>query len=181
VATIALFAALGGSSYAAISITGKQIRDGSLAGRDLRNGSLTSADVRDQSLLANDFKSGQLPAGPKGDPGRVGPQGIQGELGPIGPQGLQGKRGLPGVAAYEIVFEQSQFNGDSPKTAFAKCPTGKLAIGGGASLFGLGHGVTIYASYPLDDGSGWSAEAEEDASTAITWSVGAYAICAKVG
>jgi hypothetical protein len=175
VASIALFAALGGSSYAAISITGKQVRDGSLAGRDVRNGSLTSGDVRDQTLLARDFKAGQLAAGPKGERGAAGPQG------PIGPQGLQGERGLPGVAAYEIVFAESQSNSDSPKVVSAKCPTGKRAIGGGESLFGLGHGVTIYASYPLADGSGWSAEAEEDASIATTWSVGVYAVCAKVG
>jgi hypothetical protein len=31
---VALFAALGGSSYAAVAITGQQVRDGSLSGRD---------------------------------------------------------------------------------------------------------------------------------------------------
>lgn len=91
VASLALFAALGGSSYAAISITGKHVRDGSLSGRDVRNASLTSGDVRDQSLLAQDFKQGQLPAGPKGDkgdpgaPGQIGPKGDKGEPGPAGP------------------------------------------------------------------------------------------------
>jgi TRAP-type C4-dicarboxylate transport system permease large subunit len=34
VASVALFAALGGSSYAAVAITGQQVRDGSLSGRD---------------------------------------------------------------------------------------------------------------------------------------------------
>jgi len=62
VASLALFVALGGSSYAAVSITGKEVRDGSL----------TSRDVRNHSLLARDFKAGQLPRGPKGNPGPAG-------------------------------------------------------------------------------------------------------------
>ena len=39
IASIALFAALGGSSYAALAVTGAQVRDGSLSGRDVRNAS----------------------------------------------------------------------------------------------------------------------------------------------
>jgi hypothetical protein len=84
VATVALFAALGGSSYAAVAITGKQVRDGSLSGRDVHNASLTGRDIRDASLLAADFKSGQLPAGPKGEPGPRGEPGPAGDQGPAG-------------------------------------------------------------------------------------------------
>jgi type VI protein secretion system component Hcp len=72
--TICLFMLLGGSAYAAASITG----------RDVRNGSLTSADVKDHSLLARDFKAGQLPRGAKGDPGPAGPRGDAGPAGPAG-------------------------------------------------------------------------------------------------
>jgi hypothetical protein len=72
VASVALFVALGGSSYAAVSITGKEVRDGSLTGRDVRDGSLTSRDVRNHSLLARNFKAGQLPRGPTGNPGPPG-------------------------------------------------------------------------------------------------------------
>jgi hypothetical protein len=59
-ATVAVFVALGGSSYAAAEITGKDVRDGSLTGADIRNNSLTSADIKNGSLLAVDFKAGQL-------------------------------------------------------------------------------------------------------------------------
>ena len=96
VASLALFAALGGSSYAAVSITSNQVRDGTLSGRDVRNASLTGQDVRDQSLLARDFKAGHLPAGPNGDTGRPGPKGDPGEPGRAGPQGEQGTTGPPG-------------------------------------------------------------------------------------
>lgn len=92
VASIALFAALGGSSYAAISVTGAQVRDNSLTGRDIRNASLTGSDVRDQSLLARDFKQGQLPAGPQGAPGAPG------QKGETGAPGVKGDQGEPGLA-----------------------------------------------------------------------------------
>jgi hypothetical protein len=80
VSVIALFVALGGSSYAALTITGRNVRDSSL----------TTRDVKNRSLLGVDFKPGQLPAGPQG------PQGPQGAQGPQGPQGLQGLQGLKG-------------------------------------------------------------------------------------
>jgi hypothetical protein len=72
-ATLAVFVALGGSSYAAITITGKQVRNKSLTGADvrnnsltgaqIRNNSLTSADVKNGSLRAKDFAVGEIPAG----------------------------------------------------------------------------------------------------------------------
>ncbi len=178
VASIALFAALGGSSYAAISITGKQVRDASLSGRDVRNGSLTTGDVRDQSLLARDFKAGQLPVGPAGDRGAQGPTGPQG---PIGPQGLQGVPGGPGISGYEIVTSESPFSSDPGRGATADCPTGKVVIGGGGRVFGSVDGIALFASDPSMDGSSWSAEAREIVSNAGDWSVMALAICAKVG
>jgi hypothetical protein len=68
-ATIAVFIALGGSSYAAIVITGRNVKNSSLTGRDIKNSSLTTSDVKNRSLRAVDFKSGQLPAGPQGPKG----------------------------------------------------------------------------------------------------------------
>ena len=57
-ATLALFVALGGSAYAAATITGRDVRNNSLTGRDVR--SLTSKDVKDGSLRAVDFRPGDL-------------------------------------------------------------------------------------------------------------------------
>ena len=56
VATLALFIALGGSSYAAVALTGQNIKDNTLTSADIKNNSLTSNDIKDGSLLSKDFK-----------------------------------------------------------------------------------------------------------------------------
>jgi hypothetical protein len=71
-ATAAVFVALGGSSYAAISITGKNVKNSSLTGMDLKDSSITGKDVEDGALRARDFKPGELPKGDKGDKGEPG-------------------------------------------------------------------------------------------------------------
>lgn len=73
VASLALFVALGGSSYAAVKITGKQVKDGSLTGADIRNGSIA---VRDLKPGAADQPG---PQGPQGAQGIQGPQGVAGD------------------------------------------------------------------------------------------------------
>jgi hypothetical protein len=75
VAYLALFVALGGSSYAAVKVGSKQIVNNSVASGDIRNNSLTTKDVHDRSLLAKDFKSGQLPRGATGAQGATGAAG----------------------------------------------------------------------------------------------------------
>jgi hypothetical protein len=50
VATLALFVALGGSSYAALSITGRDVRDRSLTGKDLKRDSLTGRQIKESRL-----------------------------------------------------------------------------------------------------------------------------------
>ena len=103
-ATIAVFIALGGSSYAALKVTGKNVRDSSLTGKDLKNDSVTGADVKglstkdvtDGSLLSSDFAAGQLPAGAQGAQGPKGEKGDEGDpCSPgnpacVGPQGDEG-------------------------------------------------------------------------------------------
>lgn len=77
VALLALFIALGGTSYglARNSIDSREIRDNDVRTRDLRNNDVRSRDVRDRSLLARDFARGQLPAGPQGATGQRGATG----------------------------------------------------------------------------------------------------------
>jgi hypothetical protein len=93
VASVALFIALGGTSYGLATgsidsreiknndVRSRDLRNNDVRGRDIRTGAVRSSDVGDASLLARDFASGQLPAGPRG------------------PQGVRGPRGLPGSDA----------------------------------------------------------------------------------
>jgi hypothetical protein len=76
VASIALFVALGGSSYAAIKLP-----KNSVGAKQIRAGAVTSRHVADHSLLARDFKAGQLPAGAPGPKGDTGPPGAPGAPG----------------------------------------------------------------------------------------------------
>jgi hypothetical protein len=104
VATLALFSALGGSAYAALRITGRDVVDGSLSGADVRDGSLGGTDVRDGSLRARDFRTGDLPAGARGPAGPQGAPGPAGPAGVAGPQGAAGSNGAPGVVrAFGVV------------------------------------------------------------------------------
>ena len=88
-ATVAVFVALGGSSYAAValsknSVKSKHIGKGQVKRSDVARNAVTSAKVKNLSLLAADFKAGQLPAGATGPAGAMGPQGLQGPPGPTG-------------------------------------------------------------------------------------------------
>jgi hypothetical protein len=74
VSTVCLFVVLSGSAYAAVtlsknSVRSRHIKNGQVKRADIADFAVTSAKVADSSLLAQDFKTGQLPAGPKGDPG----------------------------------------------------------------------------------------------------------------
>jgi hypothetical protein len=84
VAFLALFVALGGTSYAASQLTGDDIRNSSLtgadiasssvkggdivnsslAGRDVKDKTLTGLDLLDGSVEAADLKAGTIPAQP---------------------------------------------------------------------------------------------------------------------
>jgi hypothetical protein len=85
------------------------------------------------------------PQGPKGDSGAVGPQGpagsqgAQGPAGPQGPAGLQGPAGAAGAAQTLDVVRVSaagfHVGNNSSRTAFATCPAGYTASGGGFNVY----------------------------------------------
>ncbi len=86
IALIALFVAMGGTSYAAAtgSIDSREIKNNSVSTNDLRNNGIRSRDVRNGALLKDDFKAGQLPSGPQGPPGATGATGARGATGATG-------------------------------------------------------------------------------------------------
>jgi hypothetical protein len=76
VAYVALFIALGGTSYAAIKLPANSVK-----AKQIAAGAVRSSEVKDRSLLAKDFKAGQLPAGPQGPKGDKGEKGDPGQAG----------------------------------------------------------------------------------------------------
>jgi Collagen triple helix repeat (20 copies) len=101
VAYLALFAALGGTTYAAT-----QLPRNSVGPRQLQPGAVSSSKVADHSLTAADFKAASLPvgpAGPRGATGLAGHDGATGAAGPAGPAGATGPAGPAGT------FDTSDF------------------------------------------------------------------------
>src|SRR5829696_6395906 len=122
--TLAVFVASGGTSYAAMTVTGEQIKDNTVTGRDVRNSSVASHDIRDHSLRSRDFKPGQLPAG------------LQGPAGPAGPAGVSGRG---------VVSAETAFNSSFSKTVTATCPIGKRIVGAGYEVVGAVGEVVVAA------------------------------------
>jgi hypothetical protein len=95
IALLALFVALGGTSYAVVSLP-----PNSVGSKQIRKNAVTAAKVRNGSLGLADLSAGTAGA-LKGDKGDRGDQGQRGETGPQGESGAtgsQGERGLQGPA-----------------------------------------------------------------------------------
>ena len=176
VALLALFVALGGSGYAAVKISGKQIKNRSIAAEKLKLGTLTGKEVKDGSIRVTDLQRG-LPAG--GSPGQLGQPGSPGIQGP------------PGISELRVATAESAYNSDVRNAARAVCPIGMKAIGGGGQITAaaLPNPITILRSSPasgddflLTSGAvpdGWYFEAFESAAFTLNWGVTAYALCAR--
>jgi hypothetical protein len=188
VAYLALFAALGGSAYAAATITGSNIKDGTVTGKDVKNRSLGTGKLSASAVSSLAGQPG--PAGPQGDKGSPGPTGLAGPAGPkgetgaagpAGPEGPQGSRGLPGpsgVSGWEYrVSDGIRLGIYGVGTTRALCSSGKKALGGGVSSTNFL--VTASTSRPIEPGSGWVVNAwnQSDAGAATVY---AWVICANV-
>jgi hypothetical protein len=171
IAAVALFAALGGSSYAAVKVTGK----------DIRNGTVTSKDIRNHSLRARDFKPGTLPAGPAGPMGPAGPAGARGPTGLRGPAGPQGPAGPAGGVVGFYRTAMSTAPASKPRNGLTvSCPQGKYAISGGAQVLPLDAPVVLRSLRPIGaktEPTGWYAEGYETVPYADDWTVTTYVLC----
>ncbi|MEA2144767.1 MAG: hypothetical protein QOG59_354 [Solirubrobacteraceae bacterium] len=115
---VALFTAMGGTSYAAVTLAPGSVKTNALANgavthAKLARNSVGSANVRNHSLVASDFKAGALAFGARGAPGATGAAGSPGPTGPHGLKGLdgsagpQGPKGLDGSASVVITARET--------------------------------------------------------------------------
>ena len=146
-ATGAVFIALGGTSYAALKVTGADVRNGSLTGKDVKNDTLGTGDVRDGSLKAADFRPRELPAGPKGATGAPGPKGEKGDKGDKGDAG----RWLLIDENGAIVEQSGGFTVISKPGVNGQPATNpNYYVDAGSSLVGKGLGATIAIQNRVD-------------------------------
>lgn len=98
VATLALFVALGGTSYAAVKLP-----KNSVGSTQLRANAVTGAKVKNRSLTVDDLSASAQaklrgPVGPVGPAGAAGKDGAAGATGATGPAGASGKDGASGLS-----------------------------------------------------------------------------------
>jgi hypothetical protein len=178
VATLALFIALGGSSYAAL-----QLPKGSVGKKQLRKNAVSSPKVKPGSLLLSDIKPTERPK----LRGVQGPQGVPGVAGPQGLQGIQGPPGEPGApGATNVTVRTNNSSAGTTVGGFesvtTQCQPGEVALGGGPIVFGMaGTAVEVSWSVPLVDGTtptGWWSAVETGVASASLFLTG-YVVCAS--
>ena len=180
VAYLALFAALGGSAYAAVSVTGKNIKNGTVTGKDVKNRSLGASDLSASAVGSLAGERG--PAGPQGPRGVQGEPGLPGPIGETGPQGPEGPQGPRGLSQIEyITSEGVAVPKDQTVGDMAKCSVGKTVLGGGVAQFPPSAPMRVVSSAPggqFANNTGWSVQVHNQGGSqfgAYTW-----AVCAKV-
>jgi hypothetical protein len=200
VAYLALSTALGGSAYAAVTVTGKDIKDGTITGRDVKGRSLGISKLSTKAVSS--LRGPRGPAGPPGErgergsagrtgaTGRAGPDGPPGPTGATGPKGATGPAGLVGPAGPAGPPGSSGISGWQSLTAArdiapnvldswqVNCPSGKKALGGGMALAHQTSGARIVESAPAGAGTGWFVSALNQGTTGFT--AFAWVICANV-
>lgn len=113
VATIALFLALGGASYAAITLP-----KNSVGAPQLKKNSVRGSEVKNRSLGLGEFTRSARS-------GLRGPQGPQGLQGAPGAPGANGPQGEPGTArAYALIASDGSVNRAKDVTGVSHSPGG---------------------------------------------------------
>jgi hypothetical protein len=181
IAMLALFVALGSSSYA-LAGHGLVHPDGSLYGCVTKSsGALrlirARASCRRDEVAVSWAQKGPPgdpgPSGPKGDPGPAGPPGNPGPPGAIGPPGPKGDPGTSANLSFYTVRATGIFRG----SAIAYCRPGDVATGGGGiDEDNLGAAMAIsLPNAPNETPNGWAIFGTQT-SNDDTWA--AVAVCA---
>jgi hypothetical protein len=173
---VALFVALGGSSYAAV-----KLKANSVTSREIKNGSVSLADLN-KSIRPS--KSNKLfraaVVDTVTDPTSGVQINVQSEPGIVGPQGTAGPAGAPGPSGTAVVTTREAFGptvGASQHTgAVASCQPGEKVVGGGVDLEGTPSDGFLQMSAP--SGNGWQGDFITSASAATSSRAHVFALCA---
>jgi hypothetical protein len=202
VAYLALFTALGGTSYAAIKLPAN-----SVGSRELRANSVGSSEIKARSIQPSDMAlAARLTKSNKAfsravtdvvlDPntqsvvdalaGAVqGAPGVPGTQGSDGATGTAGVQGVPGVSGYTIRDAYSNnVAAFEVGAAVAQCADGEHVISGGSRFESTDSTAVLMDSYPTDDAhsSRWTATYENgtQGTSPSPGKIHVWAVCAKV-
>jgi hypothetical protein len=190
VAYVALFAALGGSAYAAVTVTGKDIKNGTITGKDVKNRSLGKSKLSPTAVSSLTGARGpegsqgpQGQRGPQGPAGPIGQTGLKGDVGPAGPAGPAGPQGPVGVSGYQVVVtavpNATYITKGQKGRVGVVCPDNKKVLGGGVAHYPENGIARVVESTPANTGTGWTALVYNDGETGFESY--AWATCAYVG
>ena len=144
---IALFFAIGGTSYAAVGLA-----PNSVGTRQLKNRSVTLVKIRRGAIASLRGDTGS-----RGPAGHTGPIGRTGPRGPAGPKGSTGRAGSGrDVRTVTVRSEMLSVSAGAQSSVAETCPAGAVAVGGGAS-FGPSNGT--------GEGNVWIESARPDPAT----------------
>lgn len=142
VAMVALFASLGGVGYAAVTVTGKNIKNGSITGKDVKKSSLAGKQVKNGSLGTVDLSKTAVSSlrgatGPKGDAGAKGGPGAPGAPGTQGAPGTPGANGV--VTPQVAILDNKQLpTGEETQVLSKSVPAGTYVVTAKTNLLGGG-------------------------------------------
>lgn len=175
VAYLALFAALGGTSYAAVSLNAN-----SVSSREIKNSSVHRVDlskgVRAQLNRSTRAHTAQVVEDVLTDPATQINLHVVGEKGDKGDPGDKGDQGPMGVTGAVIRQATVPVPGQTAVGIAVPCEKGERALGGGGRLDATASGQ-LQASMPDDAGNGWTVLIY-NAENGIEHQGIVYAICA---
>jgi hypothetical protein len=125
IATLALFIALGGSSYAAL-----QLPKNSIGAKQIKANAVTSSEVKAGSLLASDLKASARTS-------------LRGQQGPKGDKGANGATNVVMRQGATVTVTAGAFS-----AAAASCNAGERATGGGVYNEANVSVIAVTSSYP---------------------------------
>jgi len=177
IASVALFVALGGASYAAVALPARSVGAKQIKAH--------AVGLKKISSAARSALRGQ--SGPAGDPGPVGPAGAagpKGDPGATGAAGAKGAKGDPGTASVTVREVSSDVAAGATNTHKLLCSSDASirSTGGGFKVLSGSPGVTIAKSQPVFGATsgnapvGWLVSYRN--ATAQAQSVSTFAICA---
>jgi hypothetical protein len=166
VAFIALFVAIGGSSYAvtrlpAKSVGTKQLRKGAVKATNLANGAVTGAKVKNGSLTAADIRVASLAGITAANATNATNATHAGAAGALDRVTYVSQGGSVPAPPPVTPPETSTIVGG----ASATCPAGTFAVGGGVGVED-NQNTSVVDSFPAPGGRAWTARVDNSDSTA---------------